>query len=92
MTLFRDARTSGGLRAWNAVVQEPPTDGLTLRLTLDASLQHVTERELAAGATKARARSGSVVVLDPRSGAIMSLASWPPFDPETDPRNPATGS
>ncbi len=51
-----------------------PTDGLDLVLTIDAAVQSVLEREL-------RGHVGAGVVIDPRSGAVLALASSPTFDP-----------
>jgi len=58
-----------------------PVAGNDLHLTIDATLQQIAERELAAAAVSLRAASGSVVLLDPSSGALLALASWPTFDP-----------
>lgn len=55
--------------------------GADLHLTLDATLQHIVERELEATARKFRAPAGSAVLLDPHSGAVLAMASYPSFDP-----------
>ena len=55
--------------------------GDTLELTIDSYLQHVAERELAAGVALNKAAGGSVVVMDPRSGEILALANYPSFNP-----------
>ena len=55
--------------------------GADLVLTIDATLQHVAERELTAAVERHRARAGSVVMLDVRDSAILAMASWPTFDP-----------
>jgi len=52
----------------------PPADGLDLRLTLDAPLQHALERQL-------KGVCGAGVVLDPRTGAVLAIASSPTFNP-----------
>ena len=57
------------------------TPGRDLHLTLDAAIQHVVERELAAAVERTNATRGSVVILDPRSGAVLAMASYPSFDP-----------
>ena len=51
-----------------------PVDGLDLTLTLDAEIQFAVEREL-------RGVTGAAVVLDPRDGAVLALASAPAFNP-----------
>ena len=62
-------------------VERPPTTGATLELTIDRYLQHVTERELRAGVEENDAAGGTAVVMDPRTGEILALASWPGFNP-----------
>jgi len=62
--------------------------GAGLRLTLDAAIQHIAERELGRAVEASRATAGSVVVLDPRTGAVLAMASHPTVDlnrfPESD--------
>ncbi len=72
--------------------QHAPTPGSTLVLNLDASLQVEAERDLAAQIALDRqtidarsgryppAPNGAVVVLDPRSGAVLALASYPGYN------------
>lgn len=55
--------------------------GADLYLTLDASLEHLAERELRRVVLESGARSGTVILLDPRDSAILAMASWPTFDP-----------
>ncbi len=55
--------------------------GLDLHLTIDASIQYIVERELRAAIERHQAASGSVVILDPRTGAVLAMASAPDFDP-----------
>ena len=45
-------------------------------LTIDARLQSVAADALGS-------RNGSVVALDPRTGAVLAFYSWPTFDPNT---------
>jgi cell division protein FtsI/penicillin-binding protein 2 len=62
-------------------LERPPTTGATLELTIDQYLQHIAERELRAAVEENAAAAGSVVVMDPRTGEILALASWPTFNP-----------
>lgn len=78
-TVLRDARR--GTVVVPDLAAAPPEPGADLVLTIDAALQHVAERELAAAVSETRASGGSVVLLDPRSGAVLALASAPGFDP-----------
>ena len=50
-------------------------------LTLDKSVQIVTERALAEGVANAQARAGMALVMDPTNGEILALANYPTFDP-----------
>jgi penicillin-binding protein 2 len=66
---------------------ERPMPGLALRTTLDAKLQRAAENALVYGIQVARnndswaANAGAAVALDPRTGAIRAMASYPTFDP-----------
>ena len=58
------------------VLQSPreATSGSDIKLTIDLAVQQAAEDAL--GET-----NGAVVVVDPRSGDVLALASWPRFDP-----------
>ncbi|MCX7860677.1 MAG: penicillin-binding protein 2 [Chloroflexus sp.] len=78
----------------------PPQDGANLQLTIDPFIQQVAERELKQAIDEQNADGGTIIVLDPRTGAILAMASWPFFDPnrwqeyppEVYGRNPAIGT
>ena len=59
----------------------PAPRGADLHLTLDMRLQHIAEKELAQQAEAIGARSGLVVMMDPYTGGILTLASYPFFNP-----------
>ncbi len=61
----------------------PPTMGATLELTIDEYLQHIVERELAAGVIANRAEGGTAIVMDPGTGEILAMASYPTFNPNS---------
>ncbi len=58
----------------------PPTNGMNLVLTIDEIIQSIAERELYKSYTKNNAKAASIVVMDPRTGAILALANFPNFD------------
>jgi cell division protein FtsI (penicillin-binding protein 3) len=62
----------------NHVVE--PVDGAPLRLTIDRDVQWYTQRVLRQTVQGARADSGAAVVLDSRTGEVLSLADFPTFD------------
>ncbi len=58
-----------------------PRNGTELALTLDMRLQYFAYRELKAAVASHQALSGSVVMLDARSGEILALANEPSYNP-----------
>lgn len=80
--LVAERDTSGDTIAFSPRKYTPPVDGSTITLTLDRYVQWVAERELDAAITRLGARGGSVVVLDPRTGAVLALAGRPSFRPD----------
>jgi cell division protein FtsI (penicillin-binding protein 3) len=62
-----------------------PRPGLPVTLTIDGRVQFVAERELAAAVEAKRAVSGSLVVMNPHTGDILALASYPSYDPNFPP-------
>jgi penicillin-binding protein 2 len=57
--------------------ENDPTVGNTLYLTIDARAQYIAETAFrASGWTR-----GAVVVMDPRNGDVLALASFPDYDP-----------
>jgi cell division protein FtsI (penicillin-binding protein 3) len=56
-------------------------EGARVELTIDQGLQLATERALARACLGARAAAGMAVALDPRTGEVLAMASWPPHNP-----------
>jgi stage V sporulation protein D (sporulation-specific penicillin-binding protein) len=56
--------------------------GYNLVLTVDESLQYIAERELDKAVTAHKARSGSVIIMDVRTGDILAMANKPDFKVE----------
>lgn len=56
-------------------------DGSDLILTINRDIQFMVEQKLEAGVKKYAAKSGTVIVVDPKSGEIISLSNYPTFDP-----------
>ena len=58
-----------------------PVKGKDVKLTIDAAVQHVCEKELMKSIQKFHALRGAVIVMNPRNGEILAYAVYPFFDP-----------
>jgi len=65
-----------------------PRDGLNVVLTLDAGLQNIVETGLAAAMEKHSPISISCIMVRPRTGEILAMATLPNFDPNQPGRSP----
>ena len=57
--------------------------GLNLVLTIDRNMQEIVEKALKDGVAEFMATSASAVVVDPYTGEILAMASYPTFDPNS---------
>jgi cell division protein FtsI/penicillin-binding protein 2 len=55
--------------------------GQTIVLTVDQTIQYQAEAALTTAVSQSRAKAGTAIVLDPRTGEILALANTPTFDP-----------
>ena len=60
---------------------KPAQNGSQLILTIDQNIQFKVEKELKQLIEKWQAQEGTIIVMDPTSGAIRAMANWPNFDP-----------
>jgi stage V sporulation protein D (sporulation-specific penicillin-binding protein) len=58
-----------------------PENGSTLTTWVDRAIQNIVEKRLWEGITKYGAKEGSVVVIDPKTGGVLAMASYPSYDP-----------
>jgi len=61
---------------------EKPIQGKDIYLTIDHSIQYFVERELIKTVKKHQAKGGTVIVMNPRDGQILAMASYPFFNPD----------
>jgi cell division protein FtsI/penicillin-binding protein 2 len=57
------------------------TDGRDLILHVDRTIQFLLDKELKDGVERYEAVSGMAVVMDPKTGGILAMSSFPNFDP-----------
>jgi cell division protein FtsI (penicillin-binding protein 3) len=62
---------------------KPVVNGSSLRLTIVPALQYAAEEACAAQVKKTKADNCSVVIIDPKTGAVLAMAQWPTFNPST---------
>jgi cell division protein FtsI (penicillin-binding protein 3) len=67
-------------RAIEVVESLPARDGEDVMLTLDHTIQSYAESVVLRTVTNWDAKAGSAIVLDPRSGEILAMATVPGFD------------
>ncbi len=79
--LIAQADANGNPLALGDQVWQPPVNGADLTLTLDANVQATVERMLHQTILSQKADSGSVIIINPKTGAIIAMASEPSFDP-----------
>jgi cell division protein FtsI (penicillin-binding protein 3) len=61
--------------------QIEPVDGREVQLAIDSKVQFFAYQRVRDAVLENKARAGSVVVLDARSGEILALANYPSYDP-----------
>lgn len=76
----RDAlgRTIAPVHAKDSLVSHT---GYHITLSIDEVIQFIAEDELAKAMQHSRAKSGSILIMDPMTGAILAWALYPTFDP-----------
>jgi cell division protein FtsI (penicillin-binding protein 3) len=89
-----DALLNGGNQVWTAardalgreiamdkVPFEKEDHYRNIVLTIDKSIQHITETELGRGVEKWGAKGGMAIAMDPLTGKILAMVSYPNFNP-----------
>ncbi len=69
--------------------QVPAVPGQDVRLTIDSDLQWYAYNAIAARVQQTGALSGYVLVQDARTGELLTMASYPSFDPDVNPSSPS---
>jgi len=65
---------------WGAINDLYVTNGADLILTIDPVIQQEVEKDLKLEVEKWSAKSGNVIVMDPKTGRILALANYPDFN------------
>ncbi|MBF0396045.1 MAG: penicillin-binding protein 2, partial [Desulfobacterales bacterium] len=78
LTLFRDALGRGF-----DVDSKELSHGNNIILTIDRTIQFITELAIEEAVNNCSAKSGIAIVMSPKTGAILALANYPFFNPNT---------
>ena len=81
LTGERDAR--GRIIVPSSAPVEVNSRGSSVSLTIDRNVQHVAEGELKEAVAKYKARGGIALVMRPKTGEILAMASLPTYNPNT---------
>ena len=76
----RDA--SGNIIALSKSQIKEKVDGADLVLTINRSIQYVACQALKKSIDKHKAKGGVIIVMEPQTGAILAMCSFPDYDPE----------
>jgi len=60
---------------------EPGKSGADIILTIDRSIQYMAEKKLKEGMDRYGADGGTIIIMDPKTGAILAMVSSPSYDP-----------
>ncbi len=77
----QEAVTKWGLAGQILGLETKETNGANIYLTIDYNIQFIAESLLEQAHKNHNIKSGSLIVMDPQTGAIMALANFPNFDP-----------
>ncbi|HTL70985.1 MAG TPA: penicillin-binding protein 2, partial [Candidatus Eisenbacteria bacterium] len=61
----------------------PPVDGFNIHLTIDEVIQSLSDQVLAETCKKFNALGGSIIVLDPKTGDVLAMSTYPVYDPNS---------
>lgn len=61
----------------------PAENGRDLKLYLDKTVQFIVGKQLMKGIETYGAKGGSVIVMDPKNGGILAMASYPSYEPDS---------
>lgn len=61
--------------------------GQNVRLTIDRRIQYLSERLILDAVKKNNADNGSIIVMNPHTGAVLAMANYPTIDPAAPPRD-----
>lgn len=81
--LIEEKDTSGAWIFGSRREMTPAQDGVNLVLSIDKTIQFQAQSVLKDAVTKHGADDGCIIVANPKTGAILAMANYPDFDPNS---------
>lgn len=78
--------TAGVEKTFDSWLRDPANGGAPLQLSIDLSIQATVEEVLDGGMKLMNAKGATAILMDVKTGEIVSMASLPDFDPNTRPQ------
>ncbi len=75
----KDAK--GRVMLFEDINRRVPLEGMDVVLTIDKTIQYITEKALSRGVKASGAKSGMAIVMDPFTGEVLAMAVYPTYDP-----------
>lgn len=79
LRIVRDVKQRG----YESSVSKEPQTGKNITLTIDSRLQSIAEDTIKDTVKKNSGKTGSIVVMDPKTGDVLAMANYPTYDPNT---------
>ena len=83
---------AGVERQFDQYLRDPANEGHPLELSIDLTVQAAAERVLQGGMMLMNAKGAAAILMDVRTGEVISMVSLPDFDPNSRPLPLTTGS
>ena len=83
---------AGVERQFDQYLRDPSNEGSPLELSIDLTVQAAAERVLQGGMMLMNAKGAAAILMDVRTGEVISMVSLPDFDPNSRPLPLTTGS
>lgn len=77
VTVNKDAK--GNLLIFEDI--DSDLQGVDISLTIDKKIQYISDKALKSAVTKANAKGGTAIVMNPHTGEILAMSSMPTYDP-----------
>lgn len=79
--LVQETNAKGEAIATALTATIEPKNGSAVYTAINKKLQEIVQQKLKEGVEKYKALSGSAVIMDPKTGQILTLANYPDYDP-----------